>query len=205
MCGLRSRQRVGASATGQSAAGASVSHTYAAPGTYPVSLTSADTLANSTAATASIAIAPAPDPPAASARALTNVSQSHRVWREGSKQASLARRPSRTPPTGTSFAFTLNMRARVSLVFTQTATGRIVSGRCRAPSAQNRKRRPCHMTVTRGTLAFLAQPGAHRIAFQGRIATTRLPRGAYTLLIAAANTTTGQRSRTQTLHFTIVK
>lgn len=167
---------------GGSAAGAAVSHTYAASGTYAVVLSSADTLANSTSATASIAIAPAFVAP--SAPALSNVTQTHRRWREGSGKATLTRRRARKPPIGTRFAFTVDQTVRVELTFTQRVHRR---------------------TLTRGTLGYLARQGSRRLAFQGRIGNRRLPLGAYTLLMTAVNTATGLRSRTQTLRFVIVR
>ncbi len=167
---------------GQGAAGASVSHTYAAPGTYTVGLSSSDVLGNSTSSSASIAIAPSPSPPsvAGGPLALTNVSQTHRSWREGNRGATIARRRTgraRRAPVGTRFAFTVNQRVRVTLSFTQRVRRR---------------------TFTRGTLSMSAGAGRRQIAFQGRIGRRRLPLGPYTLTITAAE---AQRS----LHFTIVK
>ena len=166
---------------GQGAAGARVSHTYSAPGAYAVTLTSADTLANSTSATASIAIAPAHV--AMSVPTLTNVTQTHRRWREGRGAATLARQRARRLPIGTQFAFTVDQTVRVGLTFTQRLHGR---------------------TVTRGTLGHVVGPGRRRVGFQGRIGKRRLPVGAYALQVTAVNATTGLHSRRQTLHFTIV-
>ena len=166
---------------GQGAAGARVSHTYSAPGAYAVTLTSADTLANSTSATASIAITPAHV--AISVPTLTNVTQTHRRWREGRGAATLARQRPRRLPIGTQFAFTVDQTVRVGLTFTQRVHGR---------------------TVTRGTLGHVVGPGRRRVGFQGRIGKRRLPVGAYALQVTAVNATTGLRSRRQTLHFTIV-
>ncbi len=170
---------------GGSAAGASVSHTYANPGSYVVGLSSADTLANATSATAGIVIAPGPPPPAtAGAPALTSVSQSHRRWREGFRHATIARRRTHRPPIGTSFAFTVNRPVRVTFSFTQRVRRR---------------------TLTRGTLSYSVRSGRRRLAFQGRLGRGRLPLGAYALAITAASTAPAQRSQAAVLHFTIVK
>jgi hypothetical protein len=190
---------------GQSATGANVSHTYSSRGSYPIALTSSDSLANTTSTTATITIKPAqPSIVPSSAPALSNVSQTHRNWREGTGQATLARIPRRNAPIGTTFAFTLNQAARVTLAFSQTAGGRRASG-CQAPSNRNRGRPRCTRTITRGTLAYRVQSGRHRLAFQGRIAGKRFPLGAYTLTISATNTTTNRHARPDTLHFTILR
>ncbi len=189
---------------GQSATGASVSHSYSSPGSYTVVVSSADALGNAASTAASITIAPAPRV-TNSFPALTSVSQTHRSWREGNGDATLARHPSHRSPIGTTFAFTLNEHARVGLVFTQTASGRRVSNRCQAPSRRNRRRPRCRRTVARGTLGDSVQEGRHQLAFQGRIGSRRLPLGTYTLTITATDPVTRQRSRPQTLGFTIVR
>ena len=191
---------------GQSATGANITHTYNSPGRYPIALNSTDSLANTTSTTATITIKPAqPSTVPSSAPALSNVSQTHRNWREGTRQATLARIPRRNAPIGTTFAFTLNQAARVTLAFSQTAGGRRASGSCQAPSNRNRGRPRCTRAITRGTLAYRVQSGRHRLAFQGRVAGKRLPLGAYMLTINATNTTTNRHARPNTLHFTIVR
>ena len=133
---------------GQSVSGASLSHAYAKPGSYTVALSSQDTLANATSTAAQITIAPAP--PAAGPAGiptLTNVSQSHRRWREGSRNATFTRNPKRTPPVGTTFGLSVSQTARVSLVFSQTAAGRRLANTCQAPNKHNRRRPRCRRTA----------------------------------------------------------
>jgi hypothetical protein len=58
--------------------------------------------------------------------------------------------------------------------------------------------------VTRGVLSFPGHTGLNKVFFHGRItASKKLPLGRYTLLITAS--AAGQRSKSQTLRFTIVK
>jgi hypothetical protein len=147
---------------------------------------------------ATFTTAPAFTPPIVS-----NVRQSHRVWREGNRRASFARR--HRPPVGTTFSFSLNQQARVSFAFTQLVGGRKVKGKCVAPTRRNRHRRACKRTVTPGTLAFAAHNGTNRVSFQGRVsASKKLGLGHYTVVITATNAA-GQRSTPQRLSFTIVK
>ena len=104
---------------------------------------------------------------------ISKLSQSRRSWK--------ARR-------GTSFAFTLNQPASVSLTFTQT---RRVHGRKRS--------------AKRGTLIVSGAAGANRLSFKGRISRSkRLRPGRYTVTILA--TVAGApKSAPRTLSFTILK
>ncbi|HEY1687399.1 MAG TPA: PKD domain-containing protein [Solirubrobacteraceae bacterium] len=207
---------------GQSATGATVTHTYTASGIYTIGLQSADILGNVTAITAQISIASAhagAGPPGgnhanASTPKLGGVSETHRRWREGPGRARLARRPHtargthhpKRTPVGTTFSFTLNQTARVSFAFTQTLPGRSVSRKCVAETKRNRGDRHCQRTVTRGALHYDAAAGHHKLAFEGHISPkSRLPPGTYTLRITATNTANGTHSATKRLRFTIVR
>lgn len=108
------------------------------------------------------------------------------------------------PPVGTTFGFTLNKAARVSLAFSQTTIGHRLFGHCRTPGKHKRRRVRCRRAVIRGTLAYTTTSGRHQLAFEGRIGKQQLPLGAYTLTIIATGVTTRQRSRPRTLQFTIL-
>ncbi len=131
---------------------------------------------------------------------LSAAGQSHRVWRAGSKLASISKRL----PVGTVFTFTLDQSAAVSLRFTQSVPGRRVNGRCVAPRPSNRHKKSCKRTVTRGVLALPAHAGANKVSFQGRISSSRkLAPGSYTLQITASNA--AGHSQARTLRFTIAR
>jgi Right handed beta helix region len=148
---------------------------------------------------------PAPVKPAASEPpVLAGASQSHRIWREGTRLASISRKH-RPPPLGTTFTFTVSEQATVSFVFTQQVGGRRVGGRCVAQTRRNRHRHACTRTVTRGALSFAAAVGTDKVAFQGRLShAQRLRPGTYTVVITAKNAA-GQRSASRRLTFTIVR
>jgi PKD repeat protein len=191
---------------GQTATDDTVTHTYTNPGSYTVRASSVDTLSNTTSTTANITIAPAPTQttPTPATLALTHVSQAHRRWREGAKHATIARKPKRAP-VGTSFSFTVNETARVGFAFTQTVSGRKVSGKCQPSTKHNHGDPRCRRTITRATPTYTTTTGRHQLAFQGQTSKhKRLPPGAYTLTLTATNAS-GRRSRPHTLRFTIVR
>jgi hypothetical protein len=111
---------------------------------------------------------------------LTNVSQAHGRWREGSKLAKFA--SVSAAPVGTTFRLTLSVAATVKFAFKQQRCGH----RC-----------------AHGTLSYSATAGAHKLRFQGQISRKRRLRpGHYKLTITA--TAGGMTSAPQTLRFTIV-
>jgi Divergent InlB B-repeat domain len=132
--------------------------------------------------------------------------ESATVWRESNALAHLtAAKHHKRAPVGTTFSFTLNEPARVSFVFTQRLSGRMVNGKCVAQSRRNRHSHACRRTVIRGTLSFAGHQGLDKVRFAGRIsATHKLGLGRYTLQITATNAQ-GKRSATKSLSFTIVR
>ena len=133
---------------------------------------------------------------------LTSVAQSHSSWRVGSRAASIARRRA---PVGTTFSFSLNEPARVTLAFTEALPGRRVHGHCVAAKRANRHRHACRRAVSRGTLTFSAHSGADAISFQGRLSSShKLTPGSYSLAITATDAG-GRRSATARLAFRIVR
>jgi hypothetical protein len=153
--------------------------------------------ADQTFTTATVPVVPIPP-------SIASVTQSHNKWREGNALASVSRRRKRLP-LGTTFSFSLNEQARVSLAFTQLVGGRKVNGKCVAPTPKNRRKHRCTRTATAGTLSFGGHVGINKVRFQGRISrSTKLKPGHYTLIITATNAA-GRHSRPVRLSFTIVK
>jgi hypothetical protein len=133
---------------------------------------------------------------------LTNLIQSRRHWREGSKLARTSRR-SRVP-IGTVFSFTLNEPAKLSFAFTQPSRGHRIKGRCVAQSRRNRGKPTCKRAITRGVLSFTGHAGLNRLSFQGRIShRQKLKPGSYTLMLTAAGA--NGTSAPRILSFTVVK
>jgi len=117
-----------------------------------------------------------------SALTLTHVGQTHRVWRRGSRLATVT---AKRPPIGTTFTFDLSKPATVTFVFT------------RRPSGHKRsRRRPATMTIAAAT-------GADKVTFAGRVSRRKkLPPGSYEVSVTAADAT-GQRAGPAVLKFRI--
>ena len=153
-------------------------------------------------ATGPTGTSPATTPP--TPPSVSNAAQSNHVWREGKALAGFARKR-KLPPVGTTFSFTLNVPASVSLVFTQQLGGRRVKGKCVAQTKKNRRNRACRRTVTRGTLVFTGHAGTNKVSFQGRMSQSKkLGLGSYMLAITATNAA-GRYSSPKKLSFMIVK
>ncbi len=128
-------------------------------------------------------------PPLVLRLAVSNLHQSHSLWREGNKSARVSTtvKPTR-PPVGTTFSFSLDQQARVTFRFTRRVGGRRVGGMCLATTKKNRRHRRCERTVTAGVFSFAAPEGASRVIFQGRLPhKQRLSPGHYTLIVTASN------------------
>jgi hypothetical protein len=132
--------------------------------------------------------------------ALSRVTQSRTRWRERHAGHASA---VRSVPLGTRFTFSVSGAARVTFTFVQSLPGRLVGHRCLAPTRANSRGRACRRTRTRGRLVESVGAGTHHISFDGRLGRTSLPIGSYSVVLTAT-ATSGARSRTSTLRFTIV-
>jgi len=153
-------------------------------------------------ATGPVSSPPAAPPSAAAATPLlAALSQTAKRWREGHALARFAT-PRERLPVGTTFSFTLNMPAAVTFTFTRQSDGRMVAGKCVAPTRKDVSMRRCARTVTAGELTFSAHAGVNKVRFDG-VASKRMRLGSGTYTLLATATAAGQRSTTQTLRFTI--
>jgi alpha-tubulin suppressor-like RCC1 family protein len=179
-----------------------------AAGTTQVTTTATDTYGNQTSHTYTLTTNAAP-PPKCGARPpglpgchtaplLTNVHESHRNWRERNSRTAKHHKS-----TGTTFSYTLNEPATVSLAFTQKHAGRILAHRCQTPTKTNHDKPRCTRTQTKATLTATGHAGPNHLAFKGRIPHARQLRpGTYTLVITAH--AFASTSPPRTLTFTIL-
>ena len=189
---------------GTTGTGSTTTHAYSAPGQYVVSVSITDGFGGSLSSTTSATVNPAPSVPVLLTPALTGFAQTHTTWRAG-KAAAVFAKATKRAPLGTQFSFTLNETATVSLVFTQSATGRKAGSRCVAVTTKNRKAKSCKRTLALGTLTHPGHSGKNTAAFQAPVSSAKtLKAGRYTVTATATNAA-GQRSKPSSLSFTIVK
>lgn len=153
-----------------------------------------------------------PCPIAPPVPSLSHFAQSHKNWRTGSKAAAITaakhHKHTKKAPVGTTFSFTLNTPAQVTLTFTGSAKGRKSKGKrgkCVAQTKRNQHNRACKRTIAAGTITFSnAATGTDSISFDGKIPGHRkLKPGRYSVTIEGSNSS--GHSTTSTLHFTVVK
>jgi hypothetical protein len=159
--------------------------------------------ASAASAAVTATAAPNPSPSPASVPTLSGLSESATRWVLGSALPRISRK--RKLPVGTTFSFALNTPATVRFDFTQAAAGRKLGRRCVKRSKANARKPTCAIVVTVGTFSFAGHAGTNKVAFQGRLPSSKkLKPGVYTLKITAKNAA-GQSSTPAKLSFTIVK
>ncbi len=189
-----------------------ISGTPAAAGVSQIAVTVTDAYGTIVSGTLALTVAaprPAIEPPAKKP-VLSAVKQSARTWLLGTKLARLVNAVS-TPakrkgvPVGTTFSFTLDQAAQVTLTFRHTAQGRRVSGKCVARTKGNAGRPRCTRTLTDGALRVQAKTGVNRLRFEGRItAAKKLKAGAYSVVLTAKRSGAAA-SPPKSLRFTIAR
>jgi hypothetical protein len=108
-----------------------------------------------------------------------------------------------TRKLGTTFKYTLSDPARVRIVIAQAVAGRRRGGRCVAPTSGLRNARRCTRFLVRGTLTWISQAGANRVAFSGRFGATALKPGTYAATLQAIDMA-NYTSIPHTIFFTVV-
>jgi alpha-tubulin suppressor-like RCC1 family protein len=140
---------------------------------------------------------------------LTAVTQSAARWLRGTSLAHLV--GTGTPaggkdrrPVGTTFSFTVDRAARVTLAFRHAAEGRRIAGRCVATRAGHSRGPRCTRVVGNGTLRIAAHRGRNHLRFEGRVSrSTGLGPGSYSVVVSASGAV-GRGSAAKTLHFTVM-
>jgi PKD repeat protein len=183
---------------GATATGAVVDHGFAAPGPHTGTVTVTDPTGQTATASASVTSTGVPALPRP---VLSGLKLSHKVFRLGSRLASLA---AKKPPVGTTITFTLSAAAKVKLAFSRKLSGRKPGKRCVAPTHHNRHAKRCTRTRSAGSLTLNGHSGADKVKFQGRISRHRkLKPGRYTVKVTASNA--GGSSAVRSASFKVVK
>ncbi len=104
---------------------------------------------------------------------------------------------------GTRLSFVLSEAASITFSVERGRPGRLVSGRCRQQTRENRRSRPCTSFIAvPGAFRWNAQAGATTLRFTGRVNGRRLARGRYRL-VATARDRSGNRATPARIAFTI--
>ncbi len=193
-------------------AGGTIGGTPSAAGSFSPSITLTDNYGVSVSRTFALSVATAggaPPPQPSRFRSSRRSSRRPAKWRLGTKLAQLTatiKAPVKKAgvPIGTTFTFTLDQAARVTLTFRHAAVGRRVGGKCVARTAGNATKPRCTRTLTDGALRIQARSGKNNLRFEGRISRlVKLKPGSYTVAITAT-TPAGKKSAAKTLRFTTV-
>ena len=133
---------------------------------------------------------------------VSGLRQSAKRWREAKRAATTARR-SKTA-TGTTFTFTLNEAAKVTMPFDRWLPGRRAGRRCVAPTKRNRRDHACTRLIDEGQISLNARRGVNHVSFYGQLSRRHLlTPGHYTMALAA--TAAGRTSTPRRISFTIVR
>jgi hypothetical protein len=204
---------------GSSGSGASVTHTYTAPGTYEVTLRSADTLGNvassmgkiTISAEAKVSTPESPTSQSSTPGASSRLGPSLPPKIEAATESAIRSRENGKSRAGTVFRVSLNEQATVTLSFvrdvgcrTQDRRVCVVKATGAAAKAHHFTAKTSGRTVEAGSFSFAGHAGMNSIDFNGRTGhEPKLTPGRYTLIIAATNAA-GQGSGATALRFAIL-
>jgi PKD repeat protein len=183
------------------AVGANPSHVFLAPGPHVVTVTATDAAGNATSQSGVVIVSA---PPSGNLRpVLSKLLETHSVFRVGARPTAVAAAKRRRAPIGTTFRFSLNEPAIVTITFTRATTGRRSGHRCVKPTKRLAHSKRCTRFVNLRALTRHGGAGTNSVAFSGRIARRALPPGTYraTFLASAGN----MSSVPKVLRFKIVR
>jgi DNA-binding beta-propeller fold protein YncE len=170
------------------------------PGTRTFTVQATDSLGQTSSQSVSYSVT-APTGNGPTPVTIAGFAQSHSRWRLGNGLARI--NEASKAPVGTTFNFTLNEAARITLTFTQSVTGHKVKAVCKPPGKYAKLN--CTRPVTVGTVALAGHAGKDTIAFQGRFSGGgKLRPGTYTATIVGSASRAAS-SKPSSLRFTVVK
>jgi PKD repeat protein len=183
------------------AAGASPSHTFLAAGPHTVTVTATDSAGNASSRSGTVFVTAAPG--GANPRpTLAKVRESHAVFRVGAKPTAIAAAHKR-PPIGTTFRFSLDRPATVTITISRSDPGRRSGKRCVKPTAKLAHNKRCTRSVRAGVLTRDGKQASNTVAFSGRVGRRALKPGSYVATFVA--TAGSSSSSPKSLRFKIVR
>lgn len=185
------------------AVGANPAHTFLAAGPHDVTVTATDSAGNAASRSGTVFVIQPPGPGANSGPVLTRVSETHSRFRVGPKPTAIASAKKRRAPIGTTFRFSLDRAAIVTITISRSESGRRSGKRCVKPSKRLAHNKRCTRTVRTGALARRGSLGTNSIVFSGRLGRKALKPGSYVATFVAR--AGGTASRSKVLRFTVVR
>lgn len=112
---------------------------------------------------------------------ISGLSLSHTTFKAARSGGSIARKK-RKVPTGTKISFSLSEAATVKFTVQRKTRGRKVSGKCKAKTRRNAKKKACTRYVTvKGSFSDNGTAGKNSLTFRGRLGGKALRPGSYRL------------------------
>jgi hypothetical protein len=179
------------------AAGSAVTHGFAAPGAFTVTVTATDAAGNSSSRSAVVLVRDTVAP------TIQRLVLSHSRFGVGSTPTARVAARRRSLPRGTTIRYALSEAGAATFAIDRAVAGRRVGHACRKPARTNRRHRRCTRYVHAGTLVRHAKAGTNALAFSGRIGRKALVPGRYRLTLTLRDPA-GNVSRPRSLTFTIV-
>jgi hypothetical protein len=179
---------------GGSGSGSAVTHIFAAPASHTVTVTASDGVGDTATRSGAVTVAESP--------VVSQVSETHSKFRVGAAPTAITASARKShAPVGTTFRYSLNEPARISIVIVPSAGQ--THQRCSRKAASHGRHGRCKARVRKWALTRSGHAGANAVAFSGRVGRTPLAPGHYTVTITAV--ASGLTSQTRRLSFTIVR
>src|SRR6185503_8128882 len=141
---------------------------------------------------------PGPDQKDTTAPVVSSFSVTNKRFALGAKKTAAAAKRRRAK-RGTTFRFRLSENAAVRIVVARKLAGRRKGKRCVAPTRKLRRAKRCSRFKTKHTLRRAkGVAGLNRVAYSGRVGTTKLRPGTYRATLTATDAA-GNRSRARTV------
>lgn len=140
------------------------------------------------------------DPPVITKAKLTNTK-----FKVGTKKTPSVAAKKKKTPTGTTLSYTLSENATATIEIQKAVSGRKSGKACVKPTTKLKKAKKCTRYVKVKTLTRLQLAGPNKVAFSGRIGSTKLKPGKYRFSITGTDAKGNASEAPVTKSFTIVQ
>ncbi len=144
-----------------------------------------------------------PPPPVATVARITSLSETNSTFAAASASTPLTGQTARRHQRGTTFFFSLDQPATVTVAIQRTSTGRLVNRACKLATRARRHKPKCTLHTPVATLTRTGHSALNKLPFTGRIGNKALPPGRYQASFSATNS--AGTSEALTIAFSIVK